>query len=48
MSVLSFKSGSININLIEMTKDNPNPSHVMSVYIAMIIPKNIIAKCSAK
>ena len=48
MSVLSFKSGSIKKNLMAMAKDNPNPSHVMSVCIAMIIPKNIIAKCSAK
>ena len=45
MSVLSFKFGSININLMAMTKGNPNPNHVMSVCIAMIIPKNIIAKC---
>jgi hypothetical protein len=48
MSVLSFKLGSIKKNLIAMAKDNPNPNQVMSVCIAMIIPKNIIAKCSAK
>ena len=48
MSVLSFKSGSIKKNLMAMKKDNPNPSHVMSVYIAITIPKNIIAKCKAK
>ena len=35
-------------NLMAIAKDNPNPSHVMSVYIAITIPKNIIAKCSAK
>jgi hypothetical protein len=48
MSVLSFKLGSIKKNLMAMAKDNPNPSHVMSVCIAITIPKNIIAKCSAK
>ena len=48
MSVLSFKSGSIKKNLMAMPKDNPNPSQVMSVCIAITIPKNIIAKCSAK
>jgi hypothetical protein len=31
-----------------MKKDKLNPSHVMSVCIAITIPKNIIAKCSAK
>ena len=48
MSVLSFKSGNIKKNLIDMTKDNPNPSHVISVWIAISTPKNIIAKCNAK
>ena len=48
MSVLSFKSGNIKKNLIAMAKDNPNPSQVMSVCIAITTPKNINAKCDAK
>ena len=31
-----------------ITKDNPNPSQVMSVCIAITMPKNINAKCNAK
>jgi hypothetical protein len=47
ISVLSFKSGNINRNL---TVNNPmiaKPIHV-ETWIAIITPKNIIAKCKAK